>query len=42
MCIRDRFDRESKVAEINKYIELENDQEKGLNYRMNSAGYGVN
>lgn len=38
----DKFDRESKVAEINKYIELENDQEKGLTYRMNSAGYGVN
>ena len=38
----DKFDRESKVAEINKYIELENDQEKGRTYRMNSAGYGVN
>lgn len=38
----DKFDRESKVAEINKYVELENDQEKGLTYRMNSAGYGVN
>ena len=38
----DKFDRKSKVAEINKYIGLENDQEKGLTYRMNSAGYGVN
>tara|TARA_B100001167_G_scaffold140149_1_gene89187 strand:- start:2158 stop:3084 length:927 start_codon:yes stop_codon:yes gene_type:complete len=38
----DTFDRQSKVAEINKYIELEKDQEKGFTYRMNSAGYGVN
>ena len=37
MCIRDR----SKIAEIKKYVELEQDQEKGINYRMNSAGYGV-
>ena len=27
--------------EIKKYVELENDQEKGINYRMNSAGYEV-
>ena len=38
----DNFNRETKVAEINKYIELEKDQEKGFTYRMNSAGYGVN
>ena len=37
----DKFDRKSKIAEIKKYIELEQDQEKGINYRMNSAGYGV-
>jgi 2-octaprenyl-6-methoxyphenol hydroxylase len=38
----DKFDRESKVAEINKYIELEKNQKKGIIYRMNSAGYGIN
>lgn len=38
----DHFNRETKVAEIKKYIELEKDQEKGFTYRMNSAGYGVN
>ena len=38
----DNFNRETKVAEIKKYIELEKDQEKGFTYRMNSAGYGVN
>ena len=37
----DKFDRKSKIAEIKKYVELEQDQEKGINYRMNSAGYGV-
>ena len=37
----DKFDRKSKIVEIKKYIELEQDQEKGINYRMNSAGYGV-
>ena len=37
----DKFDRKSKIAEIKKYVELEKDQEKGINYRMNSAGYGV-
>ena len=37
----DTFDRKSKIAEIKKYIELEQDQEKGINYRMNSAGYGI-
>ena len=36
----DKFDRKSKIAEIKKYVELEKDQEKGINYRMNSAGYG--
>ena len=37
----DKFDRKSKIAEIKKYVELEQDQEKGINYRMNSAGYEV-
>ncbi len=37
----DKFNRKSKIAEIKKYVELEQDQEKGINYRMNSAGYGV-
>ena len=37
----DKFDRKSKIAEIKKYVELEQDQKKGINYRMNSAGYGV-
>ena len=37
----DKFDGKSKSAEINKYIELEKDREKGINYRMNSAGYGI-
>ena len=38
----DNFDKKSKAAEIKKYIELEKNQEKGITYRMNSAGYGVN
>ena len=37
----DKFDRKSKIAEIKKYVDLEKDKEKGINYRMNSAGYGV-
>ena len=37
----DKFNRKSKIEEIKKYVELEKDQEKGINYRMNSAGYGV-
>ena len=37
----DKFNRKSKIAEIKKYVELEQNQEKGINYRMNSAGYGV-
>ena len=38
----DNFDKKSKAAEIKKYIELEKNQKKGITYRMNSAGYGVN
>jgi hypothetical protein len=38
----DIFDKKSKAAEIKKYIELEKNHEKGITYRMNSAGYGVN
>ena len=38
----DKFNRKSKIEEIKKYIELEKDQERGINYRMNSAGYGIN
>ena len=37
----DKFNRKSKIEEIKKYVELEKDQEKGINYRMNSAGYRV-
>ena len=35
----DKFDKQQKEAEINNYIELEKNQQKGLAYRMNSAGY---
>ena len=35
----DKFDEQQKEAEINNYIELEKNQQKGLAYRMNSAGY---
>ena len=38
----DRFDKEQKLKEIHKYIELEKNQKKGVTYRMNSAGYGIN
>jgi len=38
----DNFDKKSKAAEIKKYIELEKNEKKGITYRMNSAGYGVN
>jgi hypothetical protein len=33
------IDKQQKEAEINNYIELEKNQQKGLAYRMNSAGY---
>jgi len=35
----DKFNEQQKEAEINNYIELEKNQQKGLAYRMNSAGY---
>ena len=38
----DNFDHQSKVNEINKYIELEKNDEAAHDYRMNSAGYGMN
>ena len=38
----DKFDEQQKEAEINNYIELEKNQQKGLTYRMNSAGYSLN
>ena len=38
----DKFDKEQKLKEIHKYIELEKNQKKGVTYRMNSAGYGIN
>ena len=38
----DNFDKKSKAAEIKKYIELEKNEKKGITYRMNSAGYGIN
>jgi len=40
--VMDKFDEQQKEAEINNYIELEKNQQKGLAYRMNSAGYRVN
>ena len=38
----DNFDHQSKVDEINKYIELEKNDKAAHDYRMNSAGYGMN